>query len=310
MHSESPPTTIANARWDSRSVGKRWQFAFFSLLIRAGGRRVAYLFMYVVVAWYVLLHPFVRRRCRHYLNRRFPTVKDPLRRLWHDYCRIEALGKSLIDRAAFGLLGPGALRVEFPEGPRLQELIDEGRGLIVLNSHVGCWQVAMSAFSYLRARVSIVMHQRAGDMDPRWFQGTDGEVPFSIIDPAQPMGGVLQMIAALKDNQVLGLMGDRVFGDDPNTLDAVFLGSPVSFPASPYRLASMQGTPIAVVFSYKTGFSTYRIELSRIIRVPAGLGRSNATYAPYLQQFVEVLEGFVAAHPWQFFNFHDMWQAP
>ena len=320
MHSETP-TPISNARWDSRSVGKRWQFAFFALLLRAGGRRLAYLCMYVVVAWYVLLRPFVRRRCRYYLDRRFPQVRNPLVRLWHDYRRIEALGESLIDRGAFGLLGPEALQLDFPEGVRLRELLEEGRGLILLNSHVGCWQVAMSAFWYLRVPVSIVMHQGTADIDPRWFrvseggtasshakEGVGGPLPFSIIDPAQPMGGVLQMIAVLKANHVLGLMADRVFGDDPNTLPVPFLGAPVHFPVSPYRLASMQGTPLAVVFSYKTGFSRYRIELARIIRVPAGLGRSNAAYAPFLQQFVEALETFASSHPWQFFNFHDMWQ--
>jgi predicted LPLAT superfamily acyltransferase len=317
----SAATSVSNARWDSRSVGKRWQFAFFALLLRAGGRRLAYLFMYVVTAWYVLLRPFVRRRCRYYLDRRFPEVRNPLVRLWHDYRLIEALGESLIDRGAFGLLGPGALQLDFPEGPRLRELMDEGRGLIFLNSHCGCWQVAMSALRYLRTPVSIVMHQGAADIDPRWFPSTDGEagspnakegvwgpLPFSIIDPAQPMGGVLEMIAALKDNHILGLMADRVFGEDPNTLTVPFLGAPVHFPVSPYRLASMQGTPIAVVFSYRTGFSRYRIELARIIRVPAELGRSNAVYAPYLRQFVEALESFVSAHPWRFFNFHDMWQ--
>jgi predicted LPLAT superfamily acyltransferase len=317
----SAATSVSNARWDSRSVGKRWQFAFFALLLRAGGRRLAYLFMYVVATWYVLLRPFVRRRCRYYLDRRFPEVRNPLVRLWHDYRLIEALGESLIDRGAFGLLGPGALQLDFPEGPRLRELMDEGRGLIFLNSHCGCWQVAMSALRYLRTPVSIVMHQGAADIDPRWFPSTDGEagspnakegvwgpLPFSIIDPAQPMGGVLEMIAALKDNHILGLMADRVFGEDPNTLTVPFLGAPVHFPVSPYRLASMQGTPIAVVFSYRTGFSRYRIELARIIRVPAELGRSNAVYAPYLRQFVEALESFVSAHPWRFFNFHDMWQ--
>ncbi len=301
---------VSNAQWDSRSVGKGWQFAFFRLLLRMGGRRLAYVCMYVVAAWYVLLCPFVRRRCRHYLDRRFPEVRMPRTRLWHDYRRIEALGESLIDRAAFGLLGPDVLRLEFQEGRRLQELIDEGHGLILLNSHVGCWQVAMAAFSYLRVPVSIVMHRGATDIDPRWFDGAGSDVPFSIIDPTQPMGGVMQMIAAIKENQVLGLMADRVFGDDPNTLQTPFLGAPVCFPVSPYRLASMQGTPIAVVFSHKVEFSTYRIELARVIRVPVGLGRLNAVYSPYLQQFVGTLEAFVASHPWQFFNFHDMWQSP
>ena len=308
MQPESHQATLPNAQWSSRSVGKRWHRAFFALLIRIGGRRLAYALMYVVCVWYVLFRPFVRRCCRYYLLRRFPEVRNPLVRLWHDYRRAVALGGALIDRGSYGILGPRALNLDFPEGPRLAELIEEGRGLIILNSHVGCWQVAMSALGHLRTSVSIVMHHGAADIDPRWFQCAGRQVPFSIIDPAQDMGGILQMIAALEQKQVLGLMADRVFGSDPNTLQAGLLGSGVCFPVSPYRLASMQGTPIAVVFSFKTGFSTYRIQIARVIRVPAGLGRSNTAYAPYLQQFVEALEDFVSAHPWQFLNFHDMWQ--
>jgi len=308
MDAREPQPGVSNAQWDSRSVGKRWQQAFFAFLIRLAGRRPAYLCMYVVVWWYVLCRPFVRRRCRPYLDRRFPEVKNPVTRLWHDYRRIVELGKSLIDRGAFGLLGPGTLKVDFPEGEDLRTLVAEGRGLIVLNSHVGCWQVAMSAFSYLKVPVSIVMHQGAGDIDPRWFQHAGQEEAFSIIDPVKSMGGVMEMIGALQRQAILGLMADRVFGNDPNTLATPFLGAPVHFPVSPYRLASMQGTPIAVVFSTKAGYSTYRLQLARVIRVPAGLGRRNEAYEPYLRQFVEALEAFVQSHPWQFFNFHDMWQ--
>ncbi len=56
-------------------------------------------------------------------------------------------------------------------------------------------------------------------------------------------------------------------------------------------------------------YDDHLIELARIIRVPAGLGRANAAYRPFLLQFVEALEIFTSSHPWQFFNFHDMWQA-
>ena len=58
-----------------------------------------------VVAWYVLFSSLVRRRCRYYLDRRFPGTQNPFKRLWQDYRRVVALGGALIDRAAFGMFG-------------------------------------------------------------------------------------------------------------------------------------------------------------------------------------------------------------
>ncbi|MCP4450377.1 MAG: lysophospholipid acyltransferase family protein [Planctomycetes bacterium] len=308
MSTEDHGSKVSNAQWNAESAGKRWQYAFFALMIRATGRRFAYLCMYVVVLWYVCFCPWVRRRCRFYLDRRFPEIKNHIARAWHNYLRIVALGRSLVDRAAYGILGPTTLHPDFPESHRLQELLEEGNGLIIVNSHVGNWQVALSAFSFLETPVSIVMHHDNKDIDPRWFQNAGRDMPFSIIDPQEDMGGVLQMISALQQNHVLCLMGDRVFGNDPNTLEASFLGGAVRFPVSPYRLASMKGTPIAVMMSQKSGFSTYRLEIADVIRVPANLGRSNKAYEAYLQRFVEALEEYCIRHPWQFYNFHNMWE--
>jgi len=290
-------------------VGRPWQHAFFAWVIRFLGRTPAYICMYGVVAWYVLFCPFIRRRARYYLNRRFGRARHAATRWWQDYRRIAAFGGAMIDRAVYGIHGPRSLKPAFPEGERLKALVRESKGLIVMNSHVGSWQVALSAFGYLEAPVSIVMHTHTGDIDPRWFQYTGHTVPFSIIDPAQTMGGVMDMIAVLNRREVLAVMGDRIFGHDPNYLAVDFLGAPVAFPVSAYRLASMNGTPIAVLYACKTSYSEYLIKLGRVIRVPAGLGRSNQAYLPYVRQFVESLEEIAAEYPWQFFNFHNMWES-
>lgn len=47
--------------------------------------------------------------------------------------------------------------------------------------------------------------------------------------------------------------------------------------------------------------------MARIIRVPENLGRPAHAYLPYAREFVAALEQFVTEHPYQFFNFYDMW---
>ena len=293
--------------WDSRSVGKPWQHRFFYLVIRIAGRRVAYLFVYFAVLWYVLFYPPLHKKCAPYLARRFPDRKGKLAGLFNKYRWITSLGKSLIDRAAFGILGPESLKIEVPEGTKLQELLNEGNGLLILSAHTGCWQIAFSALEFLESSVHIVMYRNQYDVDKHYFEHGDEKPPFEIIDPAGYLGGTLQMAAVLQDGQIVGLMGDRVFGSDSNTITVDFLGDPIRIPVSPYRLAAMRGTPIAVVFSYKPDHSRYIVEIPGVIRVPAAVDRNPQAYLPYAQQFVGYLTQYVQEHPFDFLNFYQMW---
>jgi predicted LPLAT superfamily acyltransferase len=85
-----------------------------------------------------------------------------------------------------------------------------------------------------------------------------------------------------------------------------FLGGPVPLPFSPYTLASATGAPVAVIFPFELEGRT-TLQLARVIRVPEKLGRKAEAYRPYAGQFSQALEQFVADHPYQFFNFYDMW---
>ena len=295
--------------WSSRSVGSNWQHRFFYLLIRLGGRPVAYGFLRLVILYYTLLRPDQRSKGLYYLRRRFPAARG-LELLRHSFRHNLALGQVLIDRAIVGILGPGELQVNFPAGPRLKEILAAGRGLILMTAHVGCWQVAMAALDDLETPVHLLMKREPGDVDRLYFEHGSGERPIHIIDPEGEFGGALEMIAVLKRGEVLSVMGDRLLGSDRNGVAVDFLGAPVTFPFSAYKLASATGAPIAVLLSRKVGPAAYALELAREISVPPGLGRGGEGFRPYAAELAAGLEAFARDNPYQFFNFFDMWSAP
>ncbi|PLX80663.1 MAG: lipid A biosynthesis acyltransferase [Desulfuromonas sp.] len=302
-----PETTPAGAeRWSSRSVGAAWQHRFFYALIRCGGRGIAYLVLRFVVAYYMVLRPDQRRKSEYYLRRRFPDASGFA--LWrHSYRMSYALGQSLIDRAVVGILGTGSTDVTLHGRDELLALLNEGKGLILLTAHVGCWQAAMSALGYLKKPVHLLMQQDEGDLDRHYFEHRGEESPFRIIDPRGDFGGALEMVGALKRGEVLSVMADRMLGSDRNGVAVDFLGAPIQVPVSPYKIAAATGAPIALLLSAKTGGTSYRLDLAGTIRVPAGLGRKAGEFAPYARQMAVMLEDYVERYPYQFFNFHDMW---
>lgn len=267
---------------------------------------MAYGLLLFVVLYYTLFRPSVRGRSRPYLQRRFPG-RNPLARLCDSYRLNLGIGRILVDRAALGILGPEQLRVSLAGGEELKALLSEGQGLILVTAHVGCWQLAMSSLTALSTPVSLLIHREEGDLDRHFFEHGQGGPPYRIIDPAGELGGTLEMLQVLKDGEVLCIMGDRVLGGEAGTIRVDFLGAAVELPFSPYKLASATKAPLAVIFPYQNEAGGYALQVAKIIRVPENLGRAANAYRPYAAAFASALEEFVAAHPYQFFNFFDMW---
>jgi len=296
-------------QWTSKSVGKPWHHLFFRILIRFGGRYVAYFFMYFVVLWYVLFYPTLHAKCRPYLSRRFPSARSKWIRFIYEYRWLVSLGRSLIDRAAYGILGPESLQIDVSDKEIFVDLLNEGKGLIIISAHTGCWQIAFSALSFIPKKVHIVMYQDQLDIDKHYYDYKEEKAPFEIIDPGGYLGGTLQMAAALQEKEIVGLMGDRLFRGDNNMISPDFLGNTVKLPVTPFRLAAMQGTPIVVVLSHREKRSKYRVEVSGVIRVPSGINRKPGAYEAYGHEYIQYLTHFVEKHPFELYNFYDMWES-
>lgn len=306
MH-KGPDKKEDGVKWTSRSIGSKLQHNIFYTLIRFGGTAAAYAALNCVALYYTLCKPAVRKKADPYLTRRFRTGNH-FTRLLDCYRLYVGLGKALIDRAVIGIKGPGHMHITCSDQDILTGLINEGRGLVLLTAHVGCWQVAMSALRSLNTPVSLLLHREEGDVDLHYFEHSGSPAPFRIINPMGYLGGALEMVEVLKKGEVLSIMGDRIFGDVKNTLQVEFLKNPVILPFSAYKLASATGAPIAVLLSHKSGPDSYELTVDDVMHVPHDTGRPEKVFYPYAARFAGVLESYVQRYPYQFFNFFDMWK--
>jgi predicted LPLAT superfamily acyltransferase len=306
---KSPEDTAkidSRRQWSSRSLGTRLGYNIFFAIIRIGGRRLAYFAQYWVALYYVLCRPSVRRRSDPYLSHRFPNAGWSKRYL-DCYRMFTQMGKILLDRTIVGMLGLQKMTLTIDGREELLKLVDKGFGFILLMSHVGCWQVAVSALHFLNVPVNLLLEKETGNIDQQYFEHADMGCPFRIIDPSGYLGGALEMLDALKKAEVLCMMGDRVLGSDKSYIRVNFLGEAALFPFSAFMIASAASVPVVIFFSYKTGYNSYALRAAKIIRIPNNLGRSAESYRPYVEQFVKELEIFTENYPYQFFNFYDMW---
>lgn len=304
---KTSPNNPASSQWTSRSIGSNLQHNIFYVLIKFGGRRAAYGLLSCVALYYVLFRPDIRRKAAFYLARRFKD-KGPIRRLIHCYRMYENLGKALIDRATIGIKGPLSVTIVFDDQKKVVDLIGEGKGVILLAAHVGCWQATMERLRVFNTPVNLLLHHEEGDIDRHFFEHAGAVNPFHIIDPLGYMGGVLEMMEVLKQGELLSIMGDRVFGSDRNTVAVDFLGGKIRLPFSAFKLASATGAPIVILLSHKSNTGNHELILDRVIRVPSRVGRGADVFRPYVAQFAQALESYTERHPYQFYNFFNMWE--
>ncbi|MGL1862106.1 MAG: lysophospholipid acyltransferase family protein [Pseudodesulfovibrio sp.] len=292
--------------WSSKSLASSFAHNIFYWAIRFGGRYIAYFMLIFVVAFYTV-QPAIRNRSSEYRLRRFGQ-RSFLGELCDCFKLQMELGKMLVDRAVMGILGEFTMDATDQDKQTLTDLAAQGQGMVLVTGHVGCWQLGMSVLDLIDGPIAVVMYTDENDVDRHYYEHGDKQgPPFSIIDPRGPMGGTLEMMEIIKKGGVLCVMGDRNFGSPKGMVDVEFMGGTISVPISAYKIASTMNVPIAVTFSHRTGAGHGRIWISRVIDVPEELGRRTDNYQPYAQQFAQGLEEFVAKHPYQFFNFFNMW---
>lgn len=290
-------------KWDSKSHGTKFGHNFFYFTIRFGGRKVAYFFLYFVAFNYAILFPSIIKKTAPYLKKQFPDAGF-FQRAGHRYLLILNFGRILIDRAIVGILGPKSINASFRNYERMKTIES---GFILLICHAGGWQVAMSALDALDKPVNFLMLRDEKDIDKQYYEHNENPTKINIINPEQFLGGSIEILAALKNDEIVCMMGDRIFSESDRFMEMDFLKGKAMFPFSAFKMSSISQKPIVVLYSYKQGPCEYETYISTIIHVPPKLGKHQEKYRPYVETFIKSLESFVKDHPYQFFNFFDMW---
>ena len=287
-----------------KSIASKFKHKFVYSLIYLGGRSLAYAFLYPLVLIYCLKKA-VKDKSRAYINRRFkPQSKTEFFK--HTYKLNLTFGKTLIDRAALGILG--STHFISDENARLacESLIKSNKGIIMITAHTGCWQSAVNCLGFLNKPINILYYRNPKDNDKTVAQHSGKQAPFKLINPAGPLGGVPEMLGALNRGEIVCAMADRVFGNPKNCLKADFLGGKVKVPYSFYRIAALTGAPVITAFFPWAG----KGRLSSMVFEPFYIedcGPAKENYQKYAQQFIDRLTEFCIKYPYQFFNYFDWW---
>ncbi|SHI70754.1 hypothetical protein ACQ0P8_03495 [Halodesulfovibrio aestuarii] len=289
--------------WSGKSLAGRWQHEFFFILIKYCGRWPAYIFSCFVVFFYVLFVPEVHKRSSFYIAKRFPKASK-CARWYHTWRLCQNLAFSLIDKAAVGIRGTQEFSYSRNGIEQLQELQEQGNGLILLTVHVGPWQAMLGPLDELNTPVHLMVYRDSGDVDLQYFDFNHCK-NIKLVHAEDTMGSVIAMTAALRKNEIISIMGDRIVPSTSYTASVDFLGGKALFPTSVYKFAKGTQSPVALLVTRKVGISHMELSVAHVLTVPKATGND---FTPFAQEIAFALEKYVQETPYQFYNFFDLWR--
>jgi predicted LPLAT superfamily acyltransferase len=282
---------------------------FVVALCRLFGRRAASAFIYVLSVYYAFFDLKARRASRAYLRRAaLPTTfGSVVTHFWYFGC-------VALDRHLFLAGRTASFEINEHGRGRFDALrrLGDGRGALVLGSHVGSFEALRALAISDGVPLSIVVDFRNARRISRVLAelAPDARVNVIGLDPARATS-MLEVKACIDHGGVVGLLADRVTESVGRAVDVTFLGETAAFPSGPYRLAHLLGCPVyvfAALFSPPNRYDIHFQPFAEAISLPAE-SRDEASQG-YAQKYASWLESCVELAPYNWFNFFEFWGTP
>jgi predicted LPLAT superfamily acyltransferase len=303
-------------RWEAFAErGTLGAIRFMARLYQLLGRRVARAVLHPIAAYFFLRERASRGASRHYLERvwEHPAGRAQLRRrpgFFAPYWHYHEFAVQLFDRMVLWGRGLAELQMDHQGSEHLFALKREQRGGILLGAHLGSFDMPRQLAGGYGLVLNIVMFTTHGERITRFFEALDptSQVRVLALTPGSA-STAFEVKACLDRGELVGILADRLppgGGDTPIRID--FLGRPMAFPLSPFRLACLLGVPVFLSLCLRKGDAHYEAVVRPIGSVAKVPRRERDKAAEELARaWVQGLEQAALAHPYQWFNFFDVW---
>ena len=191
----------------------------------------------------------------------------------------------------------------------MMEALHAGKGAICITPHLGNWEIGGLLFSFRGGSLNVLTLDER-DADTRSFREEMRRrrgIKILYINPKDdsPMA-VLDAVKALRRNEILAMLGDRI--ESQKTMVFDFFGKKKAFPIGVAILAMATEAPVLPVFVVMEKNRKYRgIIEPPIYFNPSSRKDREAIIREGMQKLVKKFEGYIEKYPDQWYNFYSYW---
>lgn len=184
----------------------------------------------------------------------------------------------------------------------IDEALKQGRGVIILSAHIGNWELGGMVLGKLGYRISAVVLTHQHDRVNDFFISQRLLGNFKSIEIGASLRGCYN---ALKNNELLALLGDRNFST--NGIRADFFGRHALMPKGPSALSVRTGAAIVCGYMIRQPDDTFGIKFEKPI-YPDNALTEEAAVREVLSRYMSSMEDTIRRFPCQWYVFKEFWK--
>jgi phosphatidylinositol dimannoside acyltransferase len=200
---------------------------------------------------------------------------------------------------------PHPIQLELPGHDPLREALHEGRGAVVVTGHFGNWDIAAKTLREYDRPINIVMAQEINATTQEYVRAAREQAGVRVIYSDSSVFSSLNMIRALRQNELVAIQLDRMLGPG-GARPVPFFGTPARFPSGPFVLARLSGAPVIPVFIPRVGVRHYAIRVGHRHTLTRE-ARDGHSLDRIMGEVVAEFEAMVREFPTQWFQFVPFW---
>ena len=191
---------------------------------------------------------------------------------------------------------------------RFDELLAEGRGVILVGGHFGNWELGGLAIRLLRGYpLTVVGRPEPSPIVDEFRRRMRDGLGIETLQIGRMLETALQIRRALGENGVVAMLLDRHLGRD--RIEVTFFGRPTLFLRSPAMIAYLSGAPMLPSFMIRRPDGRFAGVCGESIRPDMSLSPDESVLA-MTQAFAAELERRISEHPHLWYQFYPYWRSP
>ncbi|MEY2697211.1 MAG: hypothetical protein RL333_1349 [Pseudomonadota bacterium] len=267
------------------------------------GRNVSRILLYPISLYFLIVNNKTRPASRKFFLRalgRQPGFRDFFRQYHTFAC-------SLLDRLAILTKTDTEITVNIQGLEHLERVREIKRGGILVGSHLGGFDILrMMGRTRGGYRVKAVMFGDATPQIVQIFQELNPSLHEDVITVPGP-SALLGLWPEVENGLLIGLLGDRPMPGE-RTLHCSFLGAPALFPTTAAYVADILEIPLLQFFCLKRHWGRYDIIFVPLCFETGGPRDEREQRIRHLTEgYARNLEIHAKQAPYNWFNFHDVW---